>query len=166
MIIRAARPEDYPSLKHIAEVKFGKDFAGEDQFFENGLLCLVAEIDGTVVAYATACIVDSETKSHLEEYFDGKTGLLSSLAVLPEFERRKIGTMLAKERVKRLKEVGCDSVIATAWRSEEGGVHVGKILDRLGFKPIDELLKYWEGNDCVFCGDYCTCDAVVYKLKF
>lgn len=166
MKIRESTLEDYPGLRHIAETKFGEDFADKDQFFERGSISLLVELDDTIVAYGTAGIVTEDDHPELEAHLTEKTGMLHSVAVLPEYEGRGIASALAKERVERLKALGCDSIIATAWRSKQYGVHVGRILERLGFEPVEELLKYWEGNDCVYCGDYCECDAVVYKLQF
>ena len=164
--IRESTEKDFQSLMEIAVAKLGVDFATYEQFYERGSISLVAECDNKVVAYGTAAIISEEVHPELAEYMSGKTGMLCTVAVANGYEGRGIASRLADERLQKLKSMGCDTILVTAWRSQTHGIHVEKILDRLGFEIVEELSEYWKGYSCSHCGENnCTCDAVIFRLE-
>lgn len=164
LMIRKSRRKDYPSLKQIAEMKFGQDFSEEEEFFEDTDISLVVEVDGEIAAFGTAGMITEEDHPELSEHMGQKTGMLFRVAVSPKFERQGIASQLAKERIEFLEQMGCDVILATAWATN-GVAHVGKILERNGFEKVGEIPNYWEEFGCVRCGEKCSCTAVIFKLN-
>lgn len=109
-LIRREQPQDIPEIRQVLIRAFGQK--QEASIVEklrkncNSILSLVAFTDGKVVGHIMFSPVVIEGKQ-------GKlvgTGL-APLAVLPEYQRKGIGTQLIQTSIARFKEGGCPFII-------------------------------------------------------
>lgn len=96
---------------------------------------LVAEYLGRVVGYVIATI----------EY--NNLGHIISIAVKKEFRRRKIGTLLLYEVLKRLKKKGCKRVYLEVRVSNIPAIFLYK---KFGFKCKGIIRKYYLNGEDAF----------------
>jgi putative acetyltransferase len=109
IIVRSEKPEDIPAIRIVVEQAFGKAFGSAaeadlvDALRRNGkaILSLVAEDDDHIVGhvlFSQVTLRSNETEL---------TGVgLAPLAVIPDRQNQRIGSMLVEEGLKRLREDG------------------------------------------------------------
>jgi putative acetyltransferase len=109
-IIRREQPQDVPAIQQVNIRAFGRDQEASvvDKLRKNcnSILSLVALTNGKVVGHILFSPAVIEGKH-------GKlvgTGL-APLAVLPEYQRKGIGTQLMQTGISRIKEGGCPYII-------------------------------------------------------
>jgi putative acetyltransferase len=109
-IIRREQPRDIPEIRRVIVRAFGREqeasVVGKLRKNCNSILSLVAFADGKVVGHILFSPAVIEGKH-------GKlvgTGL-APLAVLPEYQRKGIGTQLMQTAIARIKEGGCPYII-------------------------------------------------------
>ena len=94
------------------------------------------------------------------------------LVVLPEYRNQGIARQLSVELRERLKALGCDRLIAEAWRrSEDADIPASGIMKYLGKETVigvyDDFYRDFRGHGitCPDCGDEdCSCGAVIYII--
>jgi ribosomal protein S18 acetylase RimI-like enzyme len=145
----------------------------------DGMVLLAKDSRDQLVGVGTAMVMAEETKAPLARkladagirranIIGSKVGLLKTAAVVPAARGRGIGLNLVYERLKRLKSLGCSTVLALAWVSGNEHTSLG-VLRAAGFKRLGELPEYWrepdgqETFDCIKCGRPCVCTAVVLR---
>jgi putative acetyltransferase len=105
IIVRPEKPEDIPAIRVVIEQAFGRAAEADlvDALRRNGkgILSLVAEEDGHITGHILFSLVTLQS--------DGTelTGVgLAPLAVIPDRQNQRIGSMLVEEGLKRLREDG------------------------------------------------------------
>jgi ribosomal-protein-alanine N-acetyltransferase len=106
---------------------------------------LVAEVDGRVVGYIM-CRTEYGS-SNFKRLSIVKKGHVISIAVLPEYRRRGIGTALLTHCLKNLEEYGAKECFLEVRVSNE----VAKSLySKLGFKSVGKIGGYYfDGEDAL-----------------
>ena len=123
--IREERPEDAEEIRDVNKRAFGQDQEGNivDALRSNGaaLLSLVAIVDDRVVGHIMySPIVVGELTG----------AALGPMAVLPEYQRRSIGSKLVEAGSLRLKDAGWPFIIVLGHPS---------FYPRFGFTPASAL---------------------------
>jgi putative acetyltransferase len=109
-LIRREQPQDVTEIRRVNVRAFGRDQEASvvDKLRKdcNSILSLVAFTDGKVVGHILFSPVVVEGK-HGRLVGTG----LAPLAVLPEYQRKGIGTQLMQMGISRIKEGGCPYII-------------------------------------------------------
>lgn len=162
-MIEQTKTEDYPEIEKITNLVLGSHDP------ENIEIKVHIRVNGKIIGFGTAGAAKSKMIQTISDVlFDEigdlsvwKIGCLSRVAVLPEHRGNGYASILVEERIKRLKDLGYNQVVASAWRSPKG-VHVAGILNRHGFKKLVEVDNYWKDMYCVSCEGLCRCQAVFF----
>jgi putative acetyltransferase len=134
--IRFERPEDAAQVRHANELAFGQAMEADlvDKLRQacTDTLSLVAE-DDTIVGYIffTPVLVESAERRVL--------GMaLAPMAVLPDRQRRGIGSQLVRRGLNILRDRGCPFVVL---------VGHPEFYPRFGFEPCSAhgITSQWEG---------------------
>jgi ribosomal protein S18 acetylase RimI-like enzyme len=133
--VRFAEKGDLKQAKEILR----KSFTGSYRYWSELLLgrldTLVAIMDGRVVGVAE--IYTKDTKTH------GKIGVISFIAVDPDYRGRGIGKNLVAEAEKIFREHGCRYSAASTRRDNMASIgmftKMGYALYRRGEKEFEEL---------------------------
>ena len=135
-IIRREQSQDIPEIREVIIQAFGQEQEASvvDKLRENcnSVLSLVAFTDGKVVGHILFSPAVIEGKH-------GKlvgTGL-APLAVLPEYQRKGIGTQLMHTAIARIKEGVCPYIIV---------IGHPEYYPRFGFEPADRFGISIEGD--------------------
>jgi putative acetyltransferase len=133
--IRDEQPGDAAEIRDLTTLAFGGPCEAEiiDTLREScpGLVSLVAVENDTIVGHILFSLVT----------IDGSTipGMsLAPMAVLPEYQRRGIGTNMVRQGIARLREEGCPFVVVLGHPD---------YYPRFGFVPASlyGLTSQWEG---------------------
>ena len=110
IIIREECEEDYDAVRIVNDRAFGTPEEGNivERLRKvcQGIISLVAVFDERIVGHIffSPVIIDSEVKQIV--------GVgLAPMAVLPEYQRQGIGSLLVKEGLRRIKETDCPFII-------------------------------------------------------
>lgn len=108
-----------------------------------GKAFVVAEVDNKVVGYVM-CRVESGLGFMRRKLT--KLGHVVSIAVLPDYRRRGIGTMMMEECIKRLKEYYDVGEVYLEVRVSN--ISAINLYEKLGFKKV-KIIKYYylDGED-------------------
>jgi putative acetyltransferase len=103
MIVRPEKPEDIPAIRIVNERAFGRPAEADlvDALRRNGkaAISLVAEDDGRIVGHIFFSAVAIQSKEN------GLMGIgLAPLAVVPERQNQRIGSMLMEHGLRRCRE--------------------------------------------------------------
>src|SRR5436853_3912475 len=137
--IREERPNDVAAVRDLNRRAFGQDQESNivDALRANGaaLLSLVATLNGQVVGHIMYSPLSIDGK------FEGAA--LGPMAVLPQCQRRGIGSRLIEAGNRKLKDDGCPFIIV---------VGHADYYPRFGFKPASEhgIKCEWDVPDNVF----------------
>ena len=142
MAVRAERPEDIPAIRRVNEEAFGQPLEARlvDELRANGgiILSLVALVDDVIVGHLLFSPVRLGTGS------DEMTGVgLGPMAVLPEYQRKGIGSRLIREGIQRIREGGSPFIVVLGH---------AEYYPRFGFVPASRygVRCLWEVPDDVF----------------
>ena len=114
LIIRAETKEDIPAVRRVNELAFGQP---DEATLVDALraaarphISLVAVEDGRVVGHIFFSPVTIEAVDEAVDF--GSTILgLAPMAVLPEYQRRGIGSQLVREGLSECRRIGCEVVV-------------------------------------------------------
>lgn len=137
IIIREEREADYAAVRIVNDRAFGTPEEG--QIIEKlrkecqETLSLVAVRDEKIVGHIffSPVIIDNKDEQ--------VTGMgLAPMAVLPEFQKQGIGSLLVREGIQRIREAGCPFIIVVG--------HVD-YYPKFGFEPASKygLKCQWDG---------------------
>jgi len=129
MIVRPEKPEDIPEIRIVIEQAFGRPAEADlvDALRQNGKasISLVAEADGRIVGHIFFSPVTIQSKG---------TGLmgagLAPLAIIPNRQNQRIGSMLVEHGLRRCREEGHKYVVVLG--------HPG-YYPRFGFVPASRF---------------------------
>jgi len=145
--VRPARREDLPRIIYINRVTLPENYP--EWFFEEHLskwgdAFLVAEVDGEVVGYIMTRVEYGASVFNPLKLV--KKGHIVSLAVLPRYRRRGIGSALLREALARLRDrYGCSEAYLEVRVSNEPAINLYK---KHGFQVIRVLHMYYlDGED-------------------
>lgn len=136
--IREEIATDIPAIRSVNQQAFGQDYEGRivDALRANGaaLLSLVATVDDQVVGhimYSPATVGEISGAG------------LGPMAVLPEYQRKGVGSRLIEAGTRKLMESGCPFVVV---------VGHPEFYPRFGFQPASNLgiRCEWNVPDNVF----------------
>lgn len=136
--IREERPYDVAAIRELNMRAFGEDSEGRivDALRSNGaaLLSLVATLDDRIVGHVMYSLAVAG---------DVTGAALGPMAVLPEYQRRNIGSRLVEVGNRRLREQGCPFIIL---------VGHAEFYPRFGFAPASRhgISCEWEVPDEAF----------------
>ena len=150
-IVRPARPSDIPAIVDLwielmdfhaeRDPWFARSADGHIGFAEHLANCLddaryvllVAEIDGRIVGYSTA-----EIALRPPAFAEREHGFITDVAVTATCRRAGIGTRLAEETIRRLRERGMKTIVLSYASANE----VSRAFWRkMGFQPYMERLR-------------------------
>lgn len=158
----------------IANHQFGKHYISAVDWDDEDRIMLVAVRGAEVLGFCTAMVLEYKdlTLSELYAVFtDRPVGMIKSLAVRPDEMNRGIGSKLFEASLAWLGGRGVSQFYTEAWRDEEGGVRVEKIVLKNNFTKLIEKEDYWykesleRDYQCSVCGQPCRCNAVVYYRR-
>ena len=133
--VRSESRDDCPGIYRVNELAFGRsneaDLVDALRHAAHPLISLIAVLDGEVVGHIFFSPVSVESES------SRFTALgLAPMAVLPEYQRRGIGTELVREGLKACDRLGYDLVFVVGHPD---------YYPRFGFKPARQM-----GFDCEY----------------
>jgi ribosomal-protein-alanine N-acetyltransferase len=130
LIIRKMQHSDVPRVLEIERLLFSTPWS-EDSFlneiYKKYAISKVAVIDGNIIGYICANFILHEAH-------------ILNLAVLPDFQRRGVATVLMNESLKELKEKGCVFMYLEVRASNAGA---RQFYELFGFKVMDVRKKYY-----------------------
>lgn len=136
--IREEHSGDFTAVRDVNRLAFGQDQEGNivDALRSNGaaLLSFVATLDGHVVGhimYSSLSVGDNQGAA------------LGPMAVMPEHQRRGIGSQLIEAGNRKLKDAGCPFIVV---------VGHAEYYPRFGFRPASTygITCEWELPDNIF----------------
>ncbi|MEM3833256.1 MAG: ribosomal protein S18-alanine N-acetyltransferase [Thermoprotei archaeon] len=141
LLIRRAKSSDLDSIYKIEVISFGYEAFSKgfllEMLFRFPEFFIVAEKDNEIVGYLSASI---------EGYFNKVCHLLS-IAVLPEYRNRGIGSLLLKHLIDLIKTKGIRSIILEVKKDNEPAINVYK---KFGFEIIGYRYRYYhDGSDAL-----------------
>lgn len=143
--LRLFEPRDLESVVYINRTCLPENYPPD--FFlmhyrEHPEAFLVAELNGTVVAYSMSRV--EHGLSNLKKAF-AKKGHVISIAVLPHARGMGIAEALMRRTLEALREYGASEVYLEVRVSNEPAI---KLYRKLGFEPIRRLHAYYiDGED-------------------
>lgn len=100
--------------------------------------------------------------------FHERLCVIRSIAVLPGWRGRGIGSQLVREALDWCDERGATTALSFGWKSS-GGCHIAGVMATTGFESTQEIPNFWtddsrqKGYSCPECGSVCECTAVVFR---
>ena len=165
MTIRPEKPEDIPAIRIVIEKAFGRPAEAElvDALRQNGkaAISLVAEDDGSIVGHIFFSRVAIQSKG------TGLTGIgLAPLAVIPERQHQRIGSMLVEHGLRRCREEGHPFAVVLGhpdYYPRFGFVPASRFGIKSEYDVADEVFMVMELREGALCG----CAGVVkYQPEF
>jgi ribosomal-protein-alanine N-acetyltransferase len=145
--IRHARREDIPAVIVINRVALPENYP--EWFFEDHLsrwgdAFYVAEADGRIVGYVMSRVEYGSSNFDVRRLV--RKGHIVSIAVLPGYRRRGIGTALMKAALRSLRETyGCEEVYLEVRVSNTPAI---RLYEKLGFRRVRVIPMYYlDGED-------------------
>ncbi|MEX0966154.1 MAG: hypothetical protein WD077_02875 [Bacteroidia bacterium] len=180
--IQHLAPQHIDDLLKIAEEQLGSGYLNphflKSHLDDDNLIALVALVGDEVAGFSLMelCSVDDLAKkveverSWLDINFVNfdPIGYRKITAVKKSLSGRGIGSLLVAAGMAELQKHS-KAVVSVAWKSSDGGVHIGKLAQKHDWIPMREIAHYWREDSiknqysCSSCGQPpCTCSAVVY----
>jgi putative acetyltransferase len=140
--VREEQSDDIPAIREVNERAFGQPIEADlvDKLRQNckDLLSLVARAENEVVGHIlfSPAVIESE---------DGTVQgvALAPMAVLPEYQRQRVGAELIRTGITKLRSTGCPFVVVLGH---------AEYYPRFGFKPASSqgIRSEWEVPDDAF----------------
>jgi putative acetyltransferase len=165
MTIRPEKPEDIPAIRIVNERAFGRPAEAElvDALRQNGkaAISLVAEDDGRIVGHVFFSPVTIQSKG------TGLMGIgLAPLAVIPERQNQRIGSMLVEHGLRLCREEGHPFAVVLGhpdYYPRFGFVPASRFGIKSEYDVADEVFMVMELREGALCG----CAGVVkYQPEF
>lgn len=138
-VVRREQPRDVPKIRVVNKRAFGQDQEASvvDRLRENcnSILSLVALVGNEVVGHIlfSPAVIEGDNGRLVGSG-------LAPLAVLPEYQKKGIGSELVQTGVARIREGGCPYIIVLGY---------AKYYTRFGFEPANRygISSEWEVAD-------------------
>lgn len=169
--------DDVPAVKVFTDKWIGDNYYSEIELETILLLSCVDgqnasftawvgdELAGIRLTYAPGNWLDKTTRGVTPELWPvnwKKVAYFKSLFIDDKFQKMGIGSGLSNRSIEVLKKMGTKGIICHSWLQSPG--NSSQIyLQKLGFGPIKEHLKFWYPIDyeCPVCTpDRCVCTAL------
>jgi len=131
-----------------------------------GLAVTIPETDP--LEYATPVDQIGKLLEYVPELKQCSAIYLHSIVVVPEYQRRGIGTYLMNEILEWSREQDADLLFVQGWKDEKG-CHIEKIMKTFDFTSPGELTNCHLQEsllnpqyNCVSCGNPCYCGEVIF----
>src|SRR5262245_32742527 len=154
MTIRHEKPEDIPAIRIVNERAFGRVAEADlvDALRQNGkaTISLVAEDDGRIVGH----ILFSQVTVEAGERDLVGVGL-APVAVVPERQNQRIGSMLVEHGLKRCREEGHPFVVVLGhpdYYPRFGFVLASSFGIKSEYNVADEVFMVMELRECALSG--------------
>ena len=109
-IVRAETAEDYPAVRQVNELAFGRSdeavLVDKVRAVADPQISLVAVKDGQVVGHIFFSPVSIEISDSASLVLG-----LGPLAILPEYQKQGLGSQLVREGLKECQRIGCNVVV-------------------------------------------------------
>jgi len=145
--LRKVRREDLPSVIVVNRVALPENYP--EWFFEDHIsrwsdAFYVALVDGKIVGYVMSRV--EYGTSNFDPHRLVRKGHIVSIAVLPGYRRRGIGTALLRAALRSLKErYGCEEAYLEVRVSNEPAI---KLYEKHGFQKVKRIPMYYlDGED-------------------
>ncbi len=146
IIIREATEEDLQNVIEVNLISLPEHYIHDfwlDHLRAWGKAFIVAEVDNRIVGYVM-CRVESGIGFLRRGLI--KLGHIVSIAVLPNYRRRGIGTMMMFKSLERLKEYY--NVNEVYLEVRVGNIPAINLYEKLGFKKVKLIKHYYlDGED-------------------
>jgi putative acetyltransferase len=165
MIVRPEKSEDIPAIRIVIERAFGRPAEADlvDALRRNGkaAISLVAEDDGRIVGHILFSAVT------IQSIETGLTGIgLAPLAVIPDRQNQRIGSMLTEHGLKRCREEDYPFVVVLGhpnYYPRFGFVPASRFGIKSEYNVADEVFMVMELREGALSG----CAGVVkYQPEF
>jgi GNAT superfamily N-acetyltransferase len=183
--------EQYTPHWHRAVLQLMTEVSGEHHFVDLGqlakqsnvIMLLSCENDTDLAGFTQGRLLPlGGLREHLEHRIGdisseieeadqaGALGVIETIAVAPEYRRRRIAQNLLEALHDKLVGIGADKLIITFKRGPSA-TNVDNLMTRLGFAPWTRLPSYWKDRCdkrefvCVDWDGSCKCEAALYSKK-
>jgi ribosomal protein S18 acetylase RimI-like enzyme len=145
-----------------------------------GVLIRARSRDGDLLGASTACVLDHESHTALQDRLrlatgdaglDGhRVGEIKSIAVAPAARGMGLGTIMLAACLDYLKAGGCRYVVSASWVSADPQHSSLGMFERAGFAQLATIPGYWADDQkvagylCPMCGPECVCAAIILAL--
>jgi GNAT superfamily N-acetyltransferase len=138
-------------------------------------LLLFAFFNDQLIGGAIAKVLDKDLEYYrpfsedvYQKIMHSSTGSLSMMGLLPEFQGRGFGQILARQRLEWLRSQGCNVFVGISWVS--GLAHTSnRVFEKMGFKAINQIDNFFAESSvemnliCPVCGEPpCNCPGILY----
>lgn len=179
--IRNIEPKDFSKIIHISDNQLGKDYVTSDLLKEalknEKCFCLVVEDNKTKKPIGfSLCMINNyqdvleiTNGKEIKELKDisSPIGYIKTVVIDKKYEGFGIASNLIDNCIKKLRSMGVNNFISTAWK-HCGVTNIANVLLKNGFYKSIELPDYWledsikKGYECPQCGYPCHCSCVIY----
>ncbi len=175
-IISTIQIRDFNQVKDISDRCFGVNYLSINQL--NKLISiegfyLKLSVNSIVVGFCLAqkiSIQQIKSDFYISETGPEKFGIIRTIAIVPEYQRKGMGSALLKKMVHKMEITGKFSNIYYPSWVESHSAGFTKIIKREGFVEVGIYKNYWSNDSiaqnfkCIKCGNPpCNCSMQLYK---
>jgi GNAT superfamily N-acetyltransferase len=182
--IRPFGPDDIEAVRVFTDLWIGDNYYSTEELETillysgwdglNASFCAwskTGELAAVRLTYAPGVWIDETTRGLTPELWDVDPQYVSyfkSLFVADQFQQSGLGKTLSWRSIEVLKQMGAKAIVCHSWIQSPG--NSSQIyLQRFGFKPVKEHLKFWYPVDyqCPVCAParcVCTAHEMIYYL--
>jgi len=98
-----------------------------------------------------------------------EVGILKTIAVKKDCQKKGIGSLLLIEVEKRLSDV--KKILVPTWKDDEG-INLEKLLIKYGYRKTIEVIDFWKKDCddkkflCVSRKNECICSSLIFEKEF
>lgn len=175
--ISAIQIRDLNAIKSISDLCFGQNYLSINQLtktLKNPGIYSKIEINSQLVGFCLAPVYRLNTDNSFFTSLSLEikdSGMIKSLAIHPDFQRKGKGTLLLKHVIHKIKFLNKSQPIYFPSWMESTCDGFCKLIKLEGFKEVKIFSKYWSDDSlknnysCVKCGNPpCQCSMRLFKL--
>ena len=147
-VMRMFKPEDLQSVMNINTQTLPENYSSYFylELYESfPKVFLVAEVDGKIAGYILCRIESGRSDFKRNPFSFTKKGHVVSIAVLPEYRRRGIGSALMNEAMRGMIEYNASECFLEVRITNEQAIN---LYNKVGFQIVNKLSDYYsDGED-------------------